>query len=63
MLGRLVDIFKQRISEQTHVDGSNVLSGSMKDFSEYRYACGYLKGLSDAGSLLEQCIADLEKGN
>ena len=58
----LLSLLKKRVIEQQQSAVDGITAGHMKDFTEYRYSCGYLKGLNDAVLLAEQILLELEKG-
>lgn len=52
------DIEELRISAE-----HQILGGRVADFSEYRYSAGYLKGLTDATTIITTLIEKLQQGN
>ena len=55
--------FILKIAEQKRTDADSILSGRMKDFAEYRYAAGYLKGLDDAVLIAQEMVRQIQGGD
>lgn len=52
--------FRQRLKEQNVQAVEDVLTGKIKDFTEYRYSVGYLKGLRDAETIADQLVKEIQ---
>jgi hypothetical protein len=49
-----------RIAQEKERAISALITGTSNDFSEYRYACGYIKCLDDMHSVAEEVLSDLQ---
>lgn len=48
--------------EVTKLDAQlHIIDGNLKDFSEYRYSLGYIKGLDDALKIADDLADKLQK--
>lgn len=54
--------FAKRVEKIKEESITMLASGRLKDHSEYRYSCGYLKGLDDCKTIVAEIMSDLQKG-
>lgn len=52
---------QKRLLEQREKSVEVLGTGTCKDFSEYRYSCGYLKAIDDALLIAAEIIEDMQR--
>ena len=57
----LVKRFTEAVDVEDAKSVETMSGGMLRDFSEYRFAAGYRKGLKDAKTLLNEAFEDLIK--
>lgn len=55
MIEDFVRVLRERIEDDVIRERETLIRGAAKDFSEYRYACGVVRGME----LVEQHVRDL----
>lgn len=59
--GRLEQLAQRRLDEEIAREKDTIGNGGLKDFADYRYRAGILKGLNAAKELLAQAHTDCQK--
>lgn len=57
---KALKIIRSRIQDATNSYSESLLQGNLKDFTEYRYLCGVIHGLSLADRELVDMLSALE---
>lgn len=60
-IGRFHNLLRDRVHQAITEYSATIICGQVKDFAEYREACGYIRGLNDALRLCEDIEGDLNK--
>ena len=58
------DILKylsDKLREEQRIMSEDMAMGKAKDFGDYKYACGIIRGLSHAESILNDLVQRMEK--
>lgn len=53
--------WRERLQQVVTEAQAHIVEGRMKDFSEYRYSLGYIKGLDDALKLADEVTEKMQK--
>jgi hypothetical protein len=60
MAKTVLDVLQERIRQQLNDYADDAATGVCKDFSEYRYLCGVIRGLATAERMLLDLADQLE---
>ena len=61
MASRLVEKFKDKIEERHSALQTGLVAGNIPDWVAYKDTVGYLRGLRDAATLLEEAEKELSE--
>jgi hypothetical protein len=60
---KLLEEVEKRLIKQVEMETMRLADGIVKDFDEYRYYVGGIKGLRDAIATIEAVIEEAREGN
>ena len=59
-MNTVVDVFLNEIREKIKISTDHLSSGAVKDYSEYRDICGFIRGLETADAYLTDLLKKQE---
>jgi hypothetical protein len=61
MADNLTEIYNEAIDEEIDNCSISILNGQCKDFAEYKYRVGVIKGLNETKRIMEDEVAKIAK--
>lgn len=62
-MDRTLEVLLQKMEEKRNEITESLSDGAAKDYSEYKYSCGVVRGLLVASSLIADLAKNLEEFN